>query len=129
MKFEVANFETVYNTFLRRPALTKFMAIPHNAYSVLKMSWPHGVIFIRGDVKRAYDYDKESCETADRLAGSAEIQELKKVLAESHPDPIMTEAKTSKMSIKLEDSISKTFLLSLDEPSKVADVGNILDPK
>jgi hypothetical protein len=54
---------------------------------------------------------------------------LKKVLAESHSDPIMLEAKTYKMSIQSEDTHSKTIPLSLDEPSKVAHVGNSLDPK
>jgi hypothetical protein len=30
-----------------------------------------GVISIRGDVKRAFDYDRESCETTNRLTASA----------------------------------------------------------
>jgi hypothetical protein len=55
IQFEVADLETAYNTFLGLPALTKFMAILHYAYLVLKMSGPRGVISIRGDVKRAYD--------------------------------------------------------------------------
>jgi hypothetical protein len=38
MEFEVADFEMTYNVFLKRPMLTKFMAIPHYAYLVLKMS-------------------------------------------------------------------------------------------
>jgi hypothetical protein len=57
MQFEVANFETTYNVFLGRPTLTKFMAIPHYAYLVLKMSGSNGVISIKGDVKQAYDCD------------------------------------------------------------------------
>jgi hypothetical protein len=75
------------------------MAIPYYAYLVLKMSGPHGVISIRGGVKRSYNRDKENCEIADRLMASTELQELKKALAESHTDPIMPEAKTSKTSI------------------------------
>jgi hypothetical protein len=51
----------------------------------------------QGDVKCAYDCDKESCEMADRLITSVKLQELKMSLAESHPDPIMPETKTSKM--------------------------------
>jgi hypothetical protein len=43
------------------------MAIPHYAYLVFKMPGPCGVISIRGDVKRAFDCDRESCETVDRL--------------------------------------------------------------
>jgi hypothetical protein len=74
----------------------------------------HGVISIRGDIKRAYNCDKESCETVDRLTMSTEVQELKKALAEYPLDPIMPEAKTS---IQLEDSLSKTIPLSTEEPT------------
>jgi hypothetical protein len=73
MQFEVANFKIVYNMFLRRLTLTKFMAIPHYAYLVLKMVGSNDVISIKGDVKRAYDCDRESCETADRIIASAEL--------------------------------------------------------
>jgi hypothetical protein len=50
-----------------------FMAIPRYAYFVLKMPGLYGVISIRGDVKRAFDCDRESCETANRLLASAEL--------------------------------------------------------
>jgi hypothetical protein len=129
MQFEVANFKPAYNAFLGRLVLTKFMTIPHYAYLVLKMRGPNIVISIKGDVKRAYDYDRESCETADMLQASTELQELKKALAHTHPDPIMFEAKTSKSSIQLEDTLNKTIPLSLEEPPKVTHVGNYLDPK
>jgi hypothetical protein len=73
------------------------MVIPHYAYLVLKMPGPHGIISIRRDVKRAFDCDKESCETADRLMTSTELQELKQALAEPPPPPdlVMPKAKTS----------------------------------
>jgi hypothetical protein len=132
LQFEVTDFKRAYNAFLGRPALTKFMAIPHYAYLVLKMPGPHGVISIRGHVKRTYDCDRESYEMADRLTTSAEIQELKKSLAESPPPPqnlFMPEAKNSKMSIQLEDSLSKTVPLSTEESSKVDHVQNSLDLK
>jgi hypothetical protein len=37
IKFEVVNFESSYHAILRRPALTKFMAVPHYIYLLLKM--------------------------------------------------------------------------------------------
>jgi hypothetical protein len=83
IKFDVTDFETAYNAFLGQPALSKFMVISHYAYLVLKMSEPHGIISIRGDVERAFDWDRESCETADKLTASVELQELKQALAES----------------------------------------------
>jgi hypothetical protein len=87
IQFEVTDFETVYNAFLGRPSLSKFMAIPHYAYLVLKMPGLHGIISIREDVKRAFDCDRESCETTDRLTASIELQELKQALVESPPRP------------------------------------------
>jgi hypothetical protein len=129
IQFIVADFEIEYNTFLGRPALTMFMGILHYAYLILKMPGPHGVISIGGDVKRAYDCNKESCEMADRLRASAELWELKESLVESPPDPIMPDSKTSKTSIQLEDTLSKQILLSTEEPSKVTHIGNTLDPK
>jgi hypothetical protein len=89
------------------------------------------VISIWGDVKHAYDCDKESCEMTDILIESVELQELKKALAESSPPPdsVMLKAKTSKMSIQPEDTLSKTILLSTEESSIVAHIGNSLDPK
>jgi hypothetical protein len=96
LQFELANFEIAYNTFLGWPTITKFMAIRHYAYLVLKMLGPHGVISIRGDVKRAYEYNRESCEMADRLMASTELQELKKALVVSPPDLVMLKDKTYK---------------------------------
>jgi hypothetical protein len=106
IQFEVADFETSYNAFLGWPTLSKFMAIPHYAYLVLKMTGPRGIISIRGDVKRAFGCDRESYETANRLTASTELQELKQALAESSLDSVMSEAKSSKTSIQPEDTLS-----------------------
>jgi hypothetical protein len=61
-----------------------------------------------------------------KLLASAELQKLMKSLSKSHPDPIMPEAK---MSIQPKDTVIKTVPLSPNEPSKVAHLGNSLDPK
>jgi hypothetical protein len=44
IKFEVTNFESSYHAILRRPALAKFMAIPHYLYLLLKMPRPNDVL-------------------------------------------------------------------------------------
>jgi hypothetical protein len=105
------------------------MVIPYYAYLILKMSRPCGIISINGDVKWPFDCDRESHETADRLTESVELQELKQALAETAPDLIMPKAKTTKASIQPEDTHNTTLPLSTEEPSKVAHVGNSLDPK
>jgi NADH:ubiquinone oxidoreductase subunit F (NADH-binding) len=77
----------------------------------MKMLGPNGVISIKGDIKRTYDCDRESCEMTDMLLASGEFQELKQTLVESHPDKIMPEVKTSKLSIQPEDTLNKTVPL------------------
>jgi hypothetical protein len=129
MQFEVANFEMAYNTFLGRHAITKFMAIPHYAYLVLKMLDPKGVINVKGDVKLAYDYDRESCEIVDAVLAATELQSLKKTLAESLLDPMMPESKTSKLSIQPEDKLIKTIQLCPSDPCQVMHIENNLDHK
>ena len=44
IKFEVANFDSSYHAILGRPALAKFMVIPHYPYLLLKMLGPNGVL-------------------------------------------------------------------------------------
>jgi hypothetical protein len=123
-----SQFRDYIQCFLGRPALTKFTAIPHYTYLILKMPGAHGVISSKGDVKCAYNCDKESCESANRLTASTELQELKQALAESPLDSIMPKAKTSKRSIQSKDALSKQIPLSTEEPSKVAHIGTTMDP-
>jgi hypothetical protein len=73
IQFEVTDFDTAYNAFLGQLTLSRFMAISHYAYLVMKMPGAHGIISIRGDIKPAFDCNRESCETADKLMASAEL--------------------------------------------------------
>jgi hypothetical protein len=57
IKFEVVDFETSYHAILGRPAITKFMAVPHYTYLVLKMPSPAGVLSLQGDLKISHDCD------------------------------------------------------------------------
>jgi hypothetical protein len=64
IKFEVADFETSYHAILGRPAIAKFMAVPHYTYLVLKMPSPAGVLSLQGDLKISFDCDTEAVELA-----------------------------------------------------------------
>jgi hypothetical protein len=66
IKFEVADFETSYHSILGRPAIAKFMAVPHYTYLVLKMPSPAGVLSLQGDLKMSHDCDTEAVEIASR---------------------------------------------------------------
>jgi hypothetical protein len=60
IKFEVADFETSYHAILGRPAIAKFMVVPHYTYLVLKMPSPAGVLSLQGNLKISFDYDTEA---------------------------------------------------------------------
>jgi hypothetical protein len=64
VKFEVADFKTSYHAILGRPAIAKFMAVPHYTYLVLKMPSPAGVLLLQGDLKISHDCDTEAVEIA-----------------------------------------------------------------
>ena len=60
INFYVTDFDTAYHAILGRPALAKFMAVPHYAYLVLKMPSPAGVLSLRANLSIAYAYKTES---------------------------------------------------------------------
>jgi hypothetical protein len=64
IKFEVANFESSNHAILGHPALTKFMAVPHYVYLLLKMLGQSGVLTLRGDLKKSYDCNQEAIQYA-----------------------------------------------------------------
>jgi hypothetical protein len=64
VKFEFADFETSYHAILGRPAIAKFMAVPHYTYLVLKMPTPAGVLSLQGDLKISHNCDTEAVEIA-----------------------------------------------------------------
>ena len=47
--FEVVDLDSPYHALLGRPALAKFMAVPHYTYLKMKMSGPKGIITIVGN--------------------------------------------------------------------------------
>jgi hypothetical protein len=55
IKFEMADFELSYHTILGRPALAKFMVVPHYIYLLLKMQGKTGILTL----KKSYDCDQK----------------------------------------------------------------------
>jgi hypothetical protein len=64
IKFEVADFDSSYHATLARPALAKFMAVPHYVYLLLEMPGKTGLLTLHGDLKKLYDCDQEAIEYA-----------------------------------------------------------------
>jgi len=60
----VANFNASYHAILGRPAMVRFMAIPHYIYLFLKMPEPKGVLSLRGDIKKSFDCNQGAIQCA-----------------------------------------------------------------
>jgi hypothetical protein len=65
--FEVVDLNSPYHALLGRPALAKFMAIPHYAYLKMKLPGPRGVITITGCYKKLMECAKASSKLAEAL--------------------------------------------------------------
>jgi hypothetical protein len=74
--FEVVNLQSPYHTLLGRPALAKFMAVPHYAY--LKMKMPSLMGFIT--IADCYKWSLECARAGSMLAESLVIAEEKRQL-------------------------------------------------
>jgi hypothetical protein len=57
--FEVMDWPSQYHAILGRPAFSRFMAVPHYTYLVLKMPGPKGIITVKGSFELSDLCDKE----------------------------------------------------------------------
>jgi hypothetical protein len=125
IKFKVADFETSYHAILGRPAIAKFMAVPHYMCLVLKMPSPAGVLSLQGDLKISFDCDIEAVELAatNQVPDTMmEIYAASKKLAPSELDIPKKSDNTNKVQVKPID-------LGTGDSSKTTIIGAGLDPK
>jgi hypothetical protein len=131
VKFEVADFETSYHAILGRPAISKFMAVTHYTYLVLKMTSPAGVLSLQGDLKISHDCDTEVVEIATTnqvLNAMMEIYAASKKLTPSELDIPEKSDKANKPQ-PAEEVLVKTTDLGTGDSSKTTTIGAGLDPK
>nr|AAT73678.1 putative polyprotein [Oryza sativa Japonica Group] len=120
ISFEVADFETAYHAILGRPALAKFMAVPHYTYMMMKMPGPRGVLSLRSDIKQAVTCDKESCDMAQTREMASAREDIRLAAATASEGEVPA-TKTSKSG----ESEAKTKKIPLDpsDPTKTAVIG------
>jgi hypothetical protein len=131
IKFEVVDFETSYHAILGRPAIAKFMAVPHYMYLVLKMPSPTGVLSLQGDLKISFDCDTEAVELAamNQVPNAMmEIYATSKKLAPSELD-ILEKSDTANKPQPSEEVHVKAIDLGTGDNSKTTMIGAGLDPK
>jgi hypothetical protein len=131
VKFKVADFETSYHAILGRPAIAKFMAVPHYTYLVLKMPSPAGVLSLQGDLKISFDCDIEVVELAatNQVPNAMmEIYAASKKLAPSELDIPEKSDNANKPPPAAEVQV-KTIGLGTGDSSKTTTIRADLDPK
>jgi hypothetical protein len=131
VKFDVADFEMPYHAILGRPAIAKFMAVPHYTYLVLKMPSPASVLSLQGDLKISFDCDTEAVELAatNQVPNAMmEIYAASKKLAPSELD--IPEKLDNANKPRLAEEVQvKTIDLGTGDSSKTTTIGAGLDPK
>jgi hypothetical protein len=129
LSFEVADFKSSYQAILGRPMLARFMAIPHYTYLVLKMSTPHGVLTIYGDLIISFKCDNEALEIATTNAcinaSTVMVVEAKKV---APTDLIILEQKRTKIALDATPA-TKKVCLGLADPAKTVVIDDNLGEK
>jgi hypothetical protein len=83
--FEVVDLNSPYHALLARPALAKFMAIPHYAYLKMNLPGPRGVITITGCYKKSMECAKARSKLAEALFITEEKRQLPQRVALSQP--------------------------------------------
>ncbi|KAK1608405.1 hypothetical protein QYE76_032078 [Lolium multiflorum] len=81
IEFEVVDLVSPYHALLGRPALTKFMAVPHYGYLKMKLPGPKGVITVAGDYRRSMECATQSSKMAQTLVIAAEKQLISDAVA------------------------------------------------
>jgi hypothetical protein len=131
IKFEVANFESSYHSILGRPALVKFMPVPHYVYLLVKMSGQSGVLTLRDDLKKSYDCNQEAIQFASTTHmpdASGEVLAAAQQLSQAGLE--IPTRKASKSSIQSTDDVAlKSIQLQEGDSSKTAIIGAGLDEK
>jgi hypothetical protein len=77
LDFEVMDWPSQYHAILGRPAFSRFMAVPHYTYLVLKMPGPNGIITVKGSFKLSDLCDKEFHKMAQNFGMMANYGEPK----------------------------------------------------
>jgi hypothetical protein len=129
IKFEVADFESSYHAILGRPALAKFMAIPHYPYLLLKMPGPNGVLSLRGDLKRAFDYDVQAVQIAAKAQVASEREEIAIIAAKINTEELDIPAKKPSILAPPKEADMKQINLGTGDPSKTATISAHLSAK
>jgi hypothetical protein len=129
LTFEVADFCSSYHAIFGRPMLTKFMAIPHHTYLIMKMSAPNGILSVLGDIMVSYNCESATVElskdSAIKAATTVMVAQAAKIDQTTLQVP---EQKRTTTTLDPSPTVKKVCL-DLPDTSKEIVMGADLDPK
>ena len=124
--FRVEHINFYVHAILGRPALAKFMAIPHYAYLVFKMPSPTGVLALWANLSITYAYETESLSLAEAtnlsILMASMVNDAKMVPTDDLEIPALEPPRASAKS-------KETKEIGLDDSTKITKIGAHLDPK
>ncbi|KAM3225029.1 hypothetical protein ACQJBY_058022 [Aegilops geniculata] len=131
--FEVVDLSSAYHALLGRPALAKFMAVPHYAYLKMKLSGPKGLITVTGDYRKSLDYARDGAKLAESLVIAEERRQLDRIVTlaqEASAAQIPTKEPADEAAFKPSKE-TKKVKLNPEDPScsKYVVLGTLLDSK
>jgi hypothetical protein len=109
--------------------LTKFMAIPHHTYLIMKMSAPNGILSVLGDIMVSYNCESATVElskdSAIKAATTVMVAQAAKIDQTTLQVP---EQKRTTTTLDPSPTVKKVCL-DLPDTSKEIVMGADLDPK
>jgi hypothetical protein len=105
------------------------MAIPHYPYLLLKMPGPNGVLSLRGDLKRAFDYDVQAVQIAAKAQVASEREEIAIIAAKINTEELDIPAKKPSILAPPKEADMKQINLGTGDPSKTATISAHLSAK
>jgi hypothetical protein len=124
--FEVVDISSPYHALLGRPALAKFIAVPHYAYLKMKLPGPRGVITVLESFKKSLACAKESSQLAEALVIAEEKRQLLHRVELTQQD---VPARQSPVEQFKPANDTKKILLDESDPSKFIIIGAGLSAK
>jgi hypothetical protein len=129
LTFEVADFHSSYHAIFGRPMLTKFMAITHHTYLIMKMPVPNGILSVLGDIMVSYSCERAtvdlSKDSAIKAAATVMVAQAAKI---DQTTLQVLEQKRTTTALDPSPAIKKVCLGLLDASKEVV-IGADLDPK
>jgi hypothetical protein len=116
----VVDISSPYHALLGRPALAKFMVVPHNAYLKMKLPGPRGVIIVSGCFKKSLACAKASSQLVEALVITEEKRQLLHRVELTQQDVPVRQSPVEQFQPAND---TKKILLDESDPSKFVIIG------